>query len=302
MDSKQIESCVHRTVQGDTKAFEELYLATNQRVYFICLHFLKNEQDAKDALQDTYLSAYKNIRQLSEPSKFSSWVEHIAVNVCKNYLKKKNPSPVEDDTLLEIIAAEEELILPDKYIDDAEKRRVLLEIMQNTLSDLQYRTIILYYFGNFTAHEIAEIMDCTEGAVKNRLATARAKIKKAIGEYQKDKDDKLFVFAGVPFLAKVFDEESKTLTAPALNTAMLLRRTTKAKAMIIQMSPLKIRSRITLLHRQKQKSLVCTIHEIPKPEKLNSAMCISAAILRQRLRQRKPRIQKLMLTPGYFLS
>ena len=221
MNNQQIESCVHRTEQGDTKAFEELYIATNQRVYFICLHFLKNEHDANDALQDTYLSAYKNIRNLSEPSKFSSWVERIAVNVCKNYLKKKNPSPVEDDTLIEILAAEEELILPDKYIDDAEKRRVLLEIMQNTLSDLQYRTVILYYFGNFTAHETAEMMDCTEGAVKNRLATARAKIKKAIEEYQKDKDNKLFVFAGVPFLAKVFDEESKTLTAPALNTAML---------------------------------------------------------------------------------
>lgn len=178
MDTKQIESCVQRTVQGDTKAFEELYMATNQRVYFICLHFLKNEQDAKDAVQDTYLSTYKNIRQLSEPSKFTSWVERIAVNVCKQIIRKNIPSPVEDETLFETIISDDELMLPEKYIDDAEKRRVLLEIMQNTLSDLQYRTIILYYFGNFTAPEIAEMMDCTEGAVKTDLPQQEQKSRK----------------------------------------------------------------------------------------------------------------------------
>lgn len=221
MDTQQIAHCVQRTVQGDTKAFEELYAATNQRVYFLCLHFLKNEHDAKDAVQDTYLSAYKHIRQLSEPSKFPAWVERIAVNVCKQMARKKTPEPLEDEILFETLAADDELVLPEQYIIDAEKRRVLLEMMQNTLSDLQYRTVILYYFGNFTAPEIADMMDCTEGAVKNRLTTARAKIRKAIDAYQKDSNDKLFVFVGVPFLARVFDEESKTLTAPPLHTAML---------------------------------------------------------------------------------
>ena len=221
MESEKIIKCVERTIQGDTKAFEELYKATNQRVYFICLQFLKNEHDAKDAVQDTYLSAYKNIRQLSEPSKFFSWVERIAVNVCKQMTRKNTPVPVEDEVLFENLVSENELVLPEEYIVDKEKRKVLFEIMQNTLSDLQYRTIILYYFGNFTVSEIAEMMDCTDGAVKNRLATSRAKIKKAIDEYQKDDKHKIFVFVGVSFLAKVFDEESKILNVPSLNTAML---------------------------------------------------------------------------------
>ena len=221
METGKIIKCVEKTIQGDTRAFEELYTATNQKVYFICLQFLKNEHDANDAVQDTYLSAYKNIRQLSEPSKFLSWVERIAVNVCKQMARKNTPVPVEDEVLFETLASDDELALPEKYIVDKEKRRILFEIMQNTLSDLQYRTIILYYFGNFTVSEIAEMMDCTDGAVKNRLATARAKIKKAIDEYQKDTKDKLFVFVGVPFLSKVFDEESKTLNAPSLNAAML---------------------------------------------------------------------------------
>ena len=221
MENKETEILVRRTIEGNTNAFEKLYEETNRRVYFICLNFLHSEQDAKDAMQDTYLTAFKNIRQLSEPQKFSSWVERVAVNRCKDILKKNMPVPVDDDILKETLLTEDEFTIPEKYIIDREKRRILMDIMRTKLTELQYQTIILYYFNNLSVSEIAEITECSEGAVKNRLSKARAAIKKAIEEYQKDKDDKLFVFAGVPFLAKVFDEESKTLTAPVLNTAML---------------------------------------------------------------------------------
>lgn len=221
MEVKEMERLVQRTKDGDTQAFERLYQATSQRVYFICLSFLKNEQDASDAMQDTYLTAFKNISQLRAPSGFGAWIEQIAVNRCKNILKQNQPVPVDDDILKETLLSEDEFTIPEKYIIDKEKRRILMDIMRTKLTELQYQTIILYYFNNLSVAEIAGIMECSEGAVKNRLSKARAAIKKAIEEYQKDKDDKLFVFAGVPFLAKVFDEESKTLTAPVLNTAML---------------------------------------------------------------------------------
>lgn len=137
---------------------------------------------------------------------------------------------MDDDVLKETLLTEDEFTIPENYIIDKEKRRVLMNIMRTNLTELQYQTIILYYFNNLSVSEIAEIMECSEGAVKNRLSKARAAIKRAIEEYQKDKDDKLFVFAGVPFLAKVFDEESKTLTAPALNTAMLTGSATAGAA------------------------------------------------------------------------
>lgn len=204
MENKEVEILVRKTIEGDTGAFERLYEETNQRVYFICLNFLRSEQDAKDATQDTYLTAFKNIRRLSDPQKFRSWVERIAVNRCKDILKKNQPVPVDDDILKETLLTEDEFTIPEKYIIDKEKRRILMDIMRTKLTELQYQTIFLYYFNNLSVSEIAEIMECSEGAVKNRLSKARAAIKKAIEEYQKNKDDKLFVFAGVPFLAKVF--------------------------------------------------------------------------------------------------
>lgn len=225
MENNEIEILVSKTAAGDMTAFETLYQTTNQRVYFICLNLLKSKQDAEDALQDTYLIAFKNIRQLSEPQKFVPWVERIAVNRCKDIIKKSQPVPVDDDILKETLLAEDEFTIPEKYIVNREKRRILMDIMRTKLTDLQYQTIILYYFNNLSVAEIAEIMECSEGAVKNRLSKARASIKKAIDEIQEGKDDKLFTFVGVPFLAKVFDEESKTLTAPALNTSMFTGQT-----------------------------------------------------------------------------
>ena len=230
MEKKELETLVRKTTEGDMVAFEKLYRMTNQRVYFICLNFLKNEQDAEDAVQDTYLTAFKNIRQLSEPQKFRSWVERIAVNRCKDIIKKSQPVPMEDDILNETLLAEDEFAIPEKYIVDKEKRRILMDIMRTKLTDLQYQAILLYYFNNLSIAEIAEIMECSEGAVKNRLSKARAAIKRAIDEFQKDKDDKLFTFVGVPFLAKVFDEESKILTAPPLNTSMLTGQTVSSQA------------------------------------------------------------------------
>ncbi len=230
MEKKELETLVRKTTEGDMVAFEKLYRMTNQRVYFICLNFLKNEQDAEDAVQDTYLTAFKNIRQLSEPQKFRTWVERIAVNRCKDIIKKSQPVPMEDDILNETLLAEDEFTIPEKYIIDKEKRRILMDIMRTKLTDLQYQAILLYYFNNLSISEIAEIMECSEGAVKNRLSKARAAIKRAIDEFQKDKDDKLFTFVGVPLLAKVFDEESKILTAPALNTSMLTGQAVSSQA------------------------------------------------------------------------
>ena len=232
MDLEQITLNVNRFVNGDTKAFEELYHLTSKRVYFVCLNLLGNEHDANDAMQDVYLTACKNIRQLKEPSSFPSWVEQIAVNRCKDIIKKKTPTPVDDTVFKETLLAEDELTLPEEYILNADRRKTLLKIMREQLSELQFQTIIMYYFSNMSVAEIAEIMDCSEGAVKNRLAVSRAKIKKYVEEQEKSSGSKMFEFAGVPFLSKLFDEESKSLTAPAFKTSMLANASRGAASII----------------------------------------------------------------------
>lgn len=221
MDLNTIAEYVQRYREGDTEAFEELYKLTSSRVYFVCLNMLGSEQDANDAMQDTYLTACKNIRQLNDPKRFSSWVERIAINRCKDILKKKIPTPVDDEFIKETLLAEDELTLPEEYILKADKRKTLMKIMREQLSELQFQTVILYYFSNLSIAETAEVMGCSEGSVMNRLAVSRAKIKKYVEEQERNTGSKLFVFAGVPFLTKLFAEECETIGVPALSTDVL---------------------------------------------------------------------------------
>ena len=220
MDLNQVAKYVDQFREGDTNAFEELYRITSKRVYFVCMNMLKDEQDANDAMQDTYLTACKSIRQLHDPKSFPSWIERIAINRCKNIIKQKKPVPVDDDMFKETLIEEDELMLPEEYILREDKRKTLLKVMREQLSELQFQTVILYYFSNLSIAEIAEIMECSEGAVKNRLAVSRSKIKKYVDEQEKSTGSKMFVFAGIPFLTKLFSVESESLSVPALNASV----------------------------------------------------------------------------------
>lgn len=221
MNLNKASKYIHLTLNGDTSAFSELYKSTNKRIYFICMSFLKNEHDADDAIQETYLTAYKNLYQLTDPKKFNRWLEQIAINKCRDFLKKNESIPVDNEELEEKLFEEKEIILPEEYIMNNEKRKIIMNIIQKQLSDLQYQTVILYYFNNLTCKKISEIMRCSEGAVKNRLSVARVKIKSGVEQYEIDNNDKLYSFTGVPSIALLLSEEAKNIIVPDLDSLIM---------------------------------------------------------------------------------
>lgn len=214
MDEQYIAQLVYNLQCGDQQAFEDLYNQTNKMVYFICKNLLNNEEDAKDVMQDVYITAYYKIDQLAEQSKFQAWINQIAVNKCKNYLAKNKPvlmAPEEfNDTMLE----ENELFLPEEYIIEKEKRKIIMNIMRKSLSDIQYNTVILYYFNGLSVYEIADIMECPPGTVTYRLSVARAKIKEGVLLYENKTEDKLYSVAAIPFLVSLFAAEASGLIVP----------------------------------------------------------------------------------------
>ncbi len=214
MNHDETAEYIKRTLDGSPEAFSELYRMTYRRIYYICINFLKNRHDVDDAVQETYLSAYRKLDRLDEPSKFSSWLEKIAVNKCMDFLRKKVPVP--DDSIEEMIEEEKTVVLPEQYITDSENRRIVIDIMRESLSDLQYQTVFMYYFNNFTVRETAEIMRCSEGAVKNRLSTARTKIKAGVEKYQDESGEKLHSVSLIPFLSEVFEKDFKHTYVPRI--------------------------------------------------------------------------------------
>lgn len=209
-----ISHLVEKIKKGDNKSFEKLYKLTEREVWFTCISFLKNETTAQDIMQETYITAFLKIQSLEKSSQIRSWLNRIAVNKCKNYLKGKGEIQLDDEIFENQAIVDERISIPEEYISDKAKREIILSIMQEVLSDVQYQTVIMHYFNEMTVDEIAEVFECSRGTVLSRLNYSRAKMKTAIEDYENKSGDKLHGVVVVPFFTTIFKEEAKRLAAP----------------------------------------------------------------------------------------
>lgn len=209
-----ISHLVEKIKKGDNKSFEKLYKLTEREVWFTCISFLKNETTAQDIMQETYITAFLKIQSLEKSSQIRSWLNRIAVNKCKNYLKGKREIQLDDEIFENQAIVDERISIPEEYISDKAKREIILSIMQEVLSDVQYQTVIMHYFNEMTVDEIAEVFECSRGTVLSRLNYSRAKMKTAIEDYENKSGDKLHGVVFVPFFTTIFKEEAKSLAVP----------------------------------------------------------------------------------------
>ena len=210
---KTIKELVLSAKNGNKKAFDKLYKLTSNDVWFTCVSLLKDEENAKDIMQETYITAFLKLDTLNDGQKFCGWITSIAVNKCKNKLKGKVEYQIDDEVLI-VETETDELMLPEEYITKAEKRKVLLQIMEDTLSFNQYQTVLMFYFDEMSISEIAQGLEISEGTVKSRLNSSRAKMKTAIEDYENKSGDKLHGVVVVPFFTTIFKEEAKSLAVP----------------------------------------------------------------------------------------
>ena len=210
---KTIKELVLSAKSGNKKSFDKLYELTHNDVWYNCLSLLKDEENAKDIMQETYITAFLKLDTLNDEQKFCGWIISIAVNKCKNKLKGKVEYQIDDEVLI-TEAETDELMLPEEYITKTEKRKVLLQIMEDTLSFNQYQTVLMFYFDEMSISEIAQGLEISEGTVKSRLNSSRAKMKTAVEDYEKKSGDKLHGVVVVPFFTTIFKEEAKSLAVP----------------------------------------------------------------------------------------
>lgn len=215
-----ISHLVEKIKKGDNKSFEKLYKLTEREVWFTCISFLKNETTAQDIMQETYITAFLKIQSLEKSSQIRSWLNRIAVNKCKNYLKGKGEIQLDDEIFENQAIVDERISIPEEYISDKAKREIILSIMQEVLSDVQYQTAIMHYFNEMTVDEIAEVFECSRGTVLSRLNYSRAKMKTAIEDYENKSGDKLHGVVFVPFFTTIFREQAKSLKVPSITITL----------------------------------------------------------------------------------
>lgn len=182
---------VERASAGDYGAFDTLVGLYEDRIYNLAIKMLTNEEDAHEIVQETFLSAYKNLEKFRGDASFYTWINRIAVNNCFQKLRGRIKSKG-DISLDEVhpfpggkppgAKIESWDFTPEKMTIQSElavlMKEALLELPEN------YRVVfILKDVDGHTNEEIAEILELTIPAVKSRLNRARLFLRKRLAPY-----------------------------------------------------------------------------------------------------------------------
>lgn len=194
----ELETAVREYQSGNREAFDKVYEMSHRYLYVCIEHLVRDEDAAKDLLQETYLDITRNISQLRSPEDFLSWAASIARHRCCAYFKKADKwiltNEGEDGQELIASVADDEAFIPESILQDREKRRLIREIIDG-LSDMQRLCVIAYYYQERRQEEIAEELGIPVNTVKSHLNRAKAKIKQEILALEKEKDTKLYTLA-----------------------------------------------------------------------------------------------------------
>jgi RNA polymerase sigma-70 factor (ECF subfamily) len=181
---------VKRAQRGNTAAFEELVKRYEHKVYNIAYRMLSNEEEAKDALQDTFIRAYRFIKKFKGDSSFYTWLYRITTNVCLTRLKRRQGKDNVTVSLDEPVQDEEDMIreLPDvKHTPEILfERKQTQQAIQTAISELpsDYRTVVvLRDLQGLSNKEVSKALQLSIAAVKSRLHRGRVFLRKKLSKY-----------------------------------------------------------------------------------------------------------------------
>lgn len=229
MDYKK---AVEAALKGNESVFSALYESTQRDMYYIALKYMKNEEDAMDVLQDSYIKAWQSLATLKDPASFRAWFGRIVANTAKNALAKKRPMLFsqlegendEGEQFALDIEDEKSEFQPERSYTQKETQELVHELI-DSLSDEQRLCILMYHLDDQSIKDIAETFGISENTVKSRLLYGRKAIKAKAEELQK-KGYQLYTVAPVVFFLYLLDsEKASTVFAATANAVMQAQKT-----------------------------------------------------------------------------
>ena len=175
--SIEIEALIRRCQRGDKLAIGALIRRYQNYVYRLCFLVMRNEQDAEDMTQETFIRACRALPryEIRKGASFEAWLYRISVNCCRSRMRRKwyqvlpwpNPAP-------EIVSEPERQ--PDRQLLHSEHREEILEAIE-MLGEKHRLVVILRYYAGLSNEEIARTLSIPSGTVRSRLHTARQRLK-----------------------------------------------------------------------------------------------------------------------------
>ena len=182
------EALIRRCQRGDRLAIEVLIRRHQNYVYRLCYLVMRNEQDAEDMTQETFIRAFRALPrfEIRKGTSFEAWLYRISVNACRSRMRRKwyqvlpwpEPAP-------QIVAEPERQ--PESLAMLGEQRdRILAAI--DTLGEKHRLVVFLRYYAGLSNEEIAQSLDIPSGTVRSRLHVARHRLRELLDEREEDRD------------------------------------------------------------------------------------------------------------------
>ncbi len=166
------EELVARSIEGDQESFNQLIVRWERPIYGLAYRVIGREEDARDIVQETFLRAFRALPGFKGQAKFSSWLYRIALNLCRDWIRRQRRTPVvaapEGIDIIELAAEQG----PVESIEDLVERKRLSQTVAEAMQHLpeeQRTAIILKEYHGLTFQEIADLQGCPLSTVKTRL-------------------------------------------------------------------------------------------------------------------------------------
>ncbi len=165
---------------GDSDAFAELYALTYKHIFNYAAHFLRDSDLAQDAVQDTYISALKNINSIKDPSLFVAWLNQICFRTCYDMYYKKNKShEIEPSELLEHIKDDYPGHDPELTFENDDEITQLNEAIKK-LPFNEQQVVVMRYYNELKLEDIAKALRISRSSVKRYLKSAIESLSKIL--------------------------------------------------------------------------------------------------------------------------
>lgn len=169
------EQLVNIALKNDRDAFGEIVNRWERKIFALCFGMLGREDEAGDAAQETFISAYRNLSKFRGDAKVSSWLHRIAVNQCLT-TKRRAKTRAEDfyDTDLnedERVFVASPASVPSAKAESKERLAIVRRAVVSLPADLR-QVVVMKEFEEMTFHEISDVLKLPLSTVKSRLYTA----------------------------------------------------------------------------------------------------------------------------------
>ena len=178
---------VEEVRNGSPRAYEQLMERYQNQVYRIAYSYTRNKEQSLDITQNVFIKVYENLHKFRGDSQFKTWLLRITGNESQNWIKKNLRYQREED-LEPLLSRDQARLNQEDELLARENRTLLLHSLYE-LNTRHRLVVVLRYFENYSIKEIAEVLHCSDGMVKNILFRSLQKMKNNLqhtfaGEYQ----------------------------------------------------------------------------------------------------------------------